>query len=130
MPVPVDQKPGEYKVELLDKEGTPVASMPIRVLEAHFPKQNVIIEQSLAELKPSPGETETVTAFRNAVSETRHWSEPLALPVRGCMTSPFGVQRYMNGKPTGSFHGGIDQRSPAGTPSHPVDAGIVTIVPD
>ena len=61
MPVPVDEKPGDYKIELLDKAGTSVASVPIRVLDAHFPKQNVVIEQNLAELKPSPGETETVT---------------------------------------------------------------------
>src|SRR5258708_8880655 len=130
MPVPVDEKPGDYKIELLDKTGTSVASVPIRVLEARFPKQNVVIEQGMAELKPSPGEAETVTAFRNAVSEVRYWSEPLELPVRGCMTSPFGVQRYMNGKPTGNFHGGLDQRSPAGTPVHAVDGGIVKIVRD
>ena len=128
MPVPADQKPGDYKIDLLDKAGTSVESVPVRVLDAHFPKQNVVIEQRLAELKPSPGETETSTAFRNGVSETRYWSEPLELPVRGCMTSPFGVQRYMNGKPTGNFHGGLDQRSPAGTPVRAVDAGIVKIV--
>ena len=130
MPVPADQKPGDYKIDLLDKEGKSVASAPIRVLDAHFPKQNVVIEQNLAELKPSPGETETSTAFRNAVSEVRYWSEPLALPVRGCMTSPFGVQRYMNGKPTGNFHAGLDQRSPAGTPVRAVDGGTVKIVRD
>jgi hypothetical protein len=114
MPVPADQKPGDYKIDLIDKEGTSVASVPIRVLDAHFPKQNVVIEQSLAELKPSPGETETVAAFRNAVSEMRYWSEPLALPVRGCMTSPFGVQRCINGKPTGiSTAGSISGRPPA-----------------
>lgn len=128
MPVPVEQKPGEYKIDLLDKDGKPITNVPIQVLDAHFRKQNVVIGQSLAELKPSPGETETVNEFRNAVSEVRHWSEPLALPVRGCMTSPFGVQRYMNGKPTGNFHGGLDQRSPAGTPVHAVDGGIVKIV--
>jgi murein DD-endopeptidase MepM/ murein hydrolase activator NlpD len=130
MPIPADQKPGEYKLDLLDKDGVPVESASIRVLDSHFPKQNVVIGQSIADLKPSPGETETVTAFRDVVSETRHWSEPLALPVRGCMTSPFGVQRYMNGKPTGNFHGGLDQRSPAGTPVHAVDGGIVKIVRD
>ena len=130
MPIPADQKPGDYKVDLLSKEGAPVASLSIRVVAAHFPKQNVVIEQSLAELKPSPGETETATAFRNAVSEVRYWFEPLALPVRGCVTSLFGVQRYMNGKPTGNFHGGLDQRSPAGTPVHAVDGGIVKIVRD
>lgn len=130
MPVPVAQKPGEYPLELLDKAGAVVAAASVEVLNAHFPKQNVVIEQSLTELKPSPGETETVTAFRNTVSEVRYWSEPLALPVRGCMTSPFGVQRYMNGKPTGSFHGGIDQRSPAGTPIHAASGGVVKIVRD
>ena len=128
MPVAVEQKPGEYQVELLDKEGKSVGSQPIRVLDAHFPKQNVVIGQSLAELKPSPGETETTNDFRNTVSEARYWSEPLELPVRGCMTSPFGVQRYMNGKPTGNFHGGLDQRSPAGTPIRAVAGGIVKIV--
>jgi murein DD-endopeptidase MepM/ murein hydrolase activator NlpD len=128
MPVPAEQKPAEYKVDLLDKDGKSITSVPIQVLDAHFPKQNVVIGQSLAELKPSPGETETVNEFRNAVSEVRHWSEPLELPVRGCMTSPFGVQRYMNGKPTGNFHGGLDQRSPAGAPIHAVDGGTVKIV--
>jgi len=130
MPVPADQKPGEYRLDLLDKDGTSVESVSIHVLDAHFRKQNVVIEQSIAELKPSPGETETANAFRTAVSETRYWSEPLALPVRGCMTSPFGVQRYLNGKPTGNFHGGLDQRSPAGTPVQAVDGGIVKIVRD
>ena len=128
MPVPADQKPGEYKIDLIDKQGASVGSVPIRVLDAHFPKQNVVIGQSLAELKPSPGETETVTAFRDAVSEQRYWSEPLELPVRGCMTSPYGVQRYLNGKPTGSFHAGLDQRSPAGTPVRAVDGGTVKVV--
>jgi murein DD-endopeptidase MepM/ murein hydrolase activator NlpD len=128
MPVPVEQRPGDYKVELLDQGGAAVAAASIKVVDAHFPKQNVVIEQSLAELKPSPGETEAVTAFRNTVSEVRYWSEPFALPVHGCMTSPFGVQRYMNGKPTGNFHGGLDQRSPAGAPVHAVEGGIVKIV--
>ena len=130
MPIAVDEKPGDYQLDLLDKNGASVASAPVRVLDAHFRKQNVVIEQNLAELKPSPGETETVNAFRSAVSDVRSWSEPLALPVRGCMTSPFGVQRYLNGKPTGNFHGGLDQRSPSGTPVHAVDGGTVKIVRD
>ena len=128
LPVPVNHKPGNYKIELLDKAGAIVETSPIQVIDANFPKQNVVIQQSLAELKPSPGEAEETSTFRNAVSETRHWAEPVELPVHGCMTSTFGVQRYLNGKPTGDFHGGIDQRSPAGTPVHAIDAGVVKIV--
>jgi murein DD-endopeptidase MepM/ murein hydrolase activator NlpD len=97
----------------------------VSVVDAHFLKQNVTIEPRLAELQPSPGETETVNDFRKTVSDTRHWSEPLEIPVQGCMTSPFGVRRYLNGKPTGGFHLGIDQRSPAGAPIHAVDGGVV-----
>jgi murein DD-endopeptidase MepM/ murein hydrolase activator NlpD len=128
MPVRVDEKPGLYKVELLDKHNAPLAAASVTVIDAHYPKQNVLIQESVAELKPSPGETDTVNAFRKTVSEERYWTEPLALPVRGCMTSPFGVQRYLNGKPTGSFHGGLDQRSPAGAPIRAIDAGVVKIV--
>ena len=127
MPLAVDRKPGEYKVELLDREGAAVSTPSIEVVDAHFAKQNVVIQQSLAELQPSPEETEAFTAFRDAVSEVRYWSEPLSLPVRGCMTSPFGVQRYLNGKPTGDFHGGLDQAPPAGTPVRAVAGGVVKI---
>lgn len=128
MPLLFDQKPGDYKIELLDQGGAPMESASVNVVDAHFRRQNVVIAESLAELKPSPGETETVASFRNAVSDMRYWSEPLTPPVRGCMTSPFGVQRYLNGKPTGNYHAGIDQRSPAGTPIHAVDGGVVKFV--
>jgi murein DD-endopeptidase MepM/ murein hydrolase activator NlpD len=127
LPIPADQKPGDYTIQLLDAQGGVLDSGTVRVVDARFRKQNVTIAPAIAELKPSPGETETVTAFRNAVSDTRYWSEPLDVPVRGCMTSPFGVQRYLNGKPTGSIHAGIDQRSPAGTPIRAIDGGVVKI---
>ncbi len=127
MPIPASEKPGEYGLEALSSEGKVVYSALVRVVDARFRKQNVTIAPTLAELKPSPGEMETVAAFRNTVSETRYWAEPVELPVRGCMTSPFGVQRYLNGKPTGSIHAGIDQRSPAGVPVHAIDGGVVKI---
>jgi murein DD-endopeptidase MepM/ murein hydrolase activator NlpD len=130
MPIPADQKPGEYKVELLDRGDTALAAATVRVVDARFRKQNVVIGQSIAELKPSPGESEAAAAFRKNVSEVRYWTDPLALPLRGCMTSPFGVQRYLNGKPTGDIHGGLDQRSPAGTPIRAVEGGVVRIVRD
>jgi len=128
MPVPADQKPGAYEIELLDGQGAAVSKATVTVVDAHFRRQNVVIAESIAALKPSPGESETSTAFRNAVSDTRYWAEPLAAPVRGCMTSPYGVRRYLNGKATGDFHGGLDQRSPAGTPVHAVAGGVVRIV--
>jgi murein DD-endopeptidase MepM/ murein hydrolase activator NlpD len=130
MPTPVIEKPGAYTLELLDAAGAVIATFPVTVVDARFRRQNVTVSASVAELKPSPGETEAAAAFRNTVSEVRHWSEPLALPIPGCMTSPFGVLRYLNGKPTGNFHGGIDQRGPAGTPIRAAAAGVVKIARD
>jgi len=128
MPLTVDQKPGEYEVDLLDKGNAVLEHATVTVLDAHFRKQNVVIQQNLAEMPPSPGEVETTAAFRKSVSDVRYWSEPLDLPVHGCMTSPFGVQRLLNGKPTGDYHAGIDQRSPLGTPIHAVAGGVVKVV--
>ena len=67
-----------------------------------------------------------LTSFREAISETRSWADPLAPPVSGCMTSPFGVKRLHNGKPTGEYHGGVDQRTPEGESIRAVAAGTIT----
>ena len=66
-------------------------------------------------------------AFLTSVSATRKWQEPLLAPVPGCMNSPFGASRLHNGKPTGDYHGGVDQRGAAGAPIHAVAAGTVRI---
>jgi murein DD-endopeptidase MepM/ murein hydrolase activator NlpD len=128
MPITANQKPGDYTIELLDANSAVVASAAVSVVDAHFPKQNVVIAQSLADLKPSPGEADTSAEFRKSVSDQRYWSEPLELPVRGCMTSLYGVRRYLNGEATGDYHAGIDQRSPAGTPVRAVAGGVVKVV--
>jgi murein DD-endopeptidase MepM/ murein hydrolase activator NlpD len=128
MPIPVLEKPGIYTLEVLSENATIVDSRAVRVENAHYPAQNIVIAKAIAGLKPSPGEQETVGTFRKTVSPLRYWREPLEPPVPGCLTSPFGVQRLHNGKRTGDFHAGVDQRGAAGTPIHPVAAGVVKIV--
>lgn len=127
MPVEALQKPGPYTLEYLDGKGAVIRSEPVVVKNARFPTQNLVISKRLSTLKAAPGEQETVTAFRTAVSDVRLWTEPLRLPVPGCMTSPFGVRRLHNGKPTGDFHAGLDQRGAAGSPIHAITGGTVRI---
>src|SRR4051812_12642508 len=43
MPIPADQKPGAYPLELLDAAGATIASASVQVIDAHFRKQNVTI---------------------------------------------------------------------------------------
>src|SRR5260370_40814365 len=43
------------------------------------------------------------------------------------MTSQFGVQRYQNGKATGDFHAGWDQRGATGVPIHAITGGKIML---
>jgi murein DD-endopeptidase MepM/ murein hydrolase activator NlpD len=127
MPVSVLAQPGVKHLELLAKDGAVLQTTSVTVLDAHYPKQNVSIGASTAALKPSPGEQDTVSSFRKTVSPARYWNDIMTLPVPGCLTSRFGVQRYFNGKPTGDFHAGLDQRGATGTPIRALSAGTINI---
>lgn len=128
MPVKVLTKPGVYKLEMLgDKEQT-LRQLSLTVLDAHYRRENISIAPAISALKPSPGEQETVGDFKRNVSTVRYWKRPFRPPVPGCVTSPFGSMRMHNGKLTGDFHAGVDQRGAAGTPIHPITAGIVKLV--
>lgn len=130
MPVPVDERPGKYPVEFLAKNGQVLHSATVTVLDARYPRQNIILGKAQQALKPAPGEMETVAAFRSTVSPQRYWQEPFAAPVEGCMSSLFGVRRLYNGKYSGSFHTGVDQRAPAGRPIRALASGVVRLVRD
>lgn len=128
MPVAATREPGSLRVETLDGNGKVLESATVTIADARFMKQDVKLQPEVQGLKPSPGEVETVAAFRNTVSDVRYWQEPFAAPVGGCMSSPYGFQRLYNGKPGGNIHSGLDQRSPAGNPIHVMADGVVRLV--
>jgi murein DD-endopeptidase MepM/ murein hydrolase activator NlpD len=127
MPIAINSKPGEYTLEFLDGHDSVLEKTSVVVADAHYPRQYVVLPKAVAELKSSPEERQTVNAFRAEENPERFWHEPLHRPIPGCMTSLFGVGRYINGKATGDYHAGIDQRGAAGTPIHPVTDGVVRL---
>ena len=127
MPIAVADVPGAYSVEFLADDGKAVASAKLTIRTTTFPTQNVVLAPQIEALHSTPDDIETLTAFRNVVSDVKYWEDPLTAPVPGCILSPFGVKRLHNGKPTGEIHAGIDQRSPAGRPVHAVAGGRVKI---
>jgi murein DD-endopeptidase MepM/ murein hydrolase activator NlpD len=128
MPVGVIARPGTYELKWLDKNGAALKTSEIAVLNAHYRKQNVVLTKALSALRSTSDERATVGAFLKDVSSERHWQEPFEAPIPGCITSPFGVTRLHNGKPTGEYHAGLDQRGPFGSPIRSVAAGTVKIV--
>jgi murein DD-endopeptidase MepM/ murein hydrolase activator NlpD len=127
MPIAEADIPGAYSVEFLSADGSTIDSANLRIRPTVFPTQNVNLAPQIEELKSSPEEIQTLATFRNSVSDKKFWDEPLVAPVPGCVLSPFGVKRLHNGKPTGEFHGGVDQRAAAGNPIHAAAAGEVKI---
>ncbi len=128
MPVDVLAKPGLYRLEWLDEKNSVIHTQEITIRNAHYATQNVVLSKALSELHSSPEERARFAAFLKDVSARRYWREPLEPPIPGCITSPFGVMRLHNGKPTGEYHAGLDQRGPLGSPIHAVTAGVVKIV--
>jgi murein DD-endopeptidase MepM/ murein hydrolase activator NlpD len=127
MPIAVADTPGVYEIEFLAEDGKPLASAKLTLRATRFPTQNVVLAPQIEALHSTPEDIQTLTEFRNTVSDVKYWEDPLTAPVPGCILSPFGVKRLHNGKPTGEIHSGIDQRSPAGRPVHAVAGGIVKI---
>jgi murein DD-endopeptidase MepM/ murein hydrolase activator NlpD len=128
MPVAVKDTPGTFPVEFLAADGTTVAAANLTIRKTIFPTQNVSLAPQIEALHSTSDEMQTLTTFRDSVSDVKYWTDPLVAPLPGCVLSPFGVARLHNGKPTGEFHGGIDQRATAGTPIHAAAAGVVKIV--
>jgi murein DD-endopeptidase MepM/ murein hydrolase activator NlpD len=128
MPVAVADTPGPYKVEFLAEDGTTLASASITIRKTIFPSQNVTLAPQIEALHSTAEEMQTLTTFRDSVSDVKYWQDPLVAPLPGCVISPFGVKRLHNGKATGEFHMGIDQRGAEGTPILAVAAGMVKIV--
>ncbi|MGD0544702.1 MAG: M23 family metallopeptidase [Candidatus Acidiferrales bacterium] len=128
MPVAVADAPGTYPIEFLAADGTTLASVNLTIRKTVFPSQNVTLAPQIEALHSTTEEMQTLTTFRDSVSDVKYWQDPLVPPLPGCVISPFGVKRLHNGKPTGEIHGGIDQRASDGTPIRAVASGVVKIV--
>jgi len=126
LPISVKDAPGTFSLLISRNDDGAPQGLPVVIRKTIFPSQNVKLSPEIEGLHSTPEEVALLTSFRDAISETRSWEDPLQPPVSGCMTSPFGVKRLHNGKPTGEYHGGVDQRTPEGEAIRAVAAGTIT----
>lgn len=126
LPISVQDMPGTFDLNIFANTDLLPQTLRVTIRKTVFPSQNVKLAPEIEALHSTPEELALLKTFKERVSTPRFWYDPLAPPVSGCMTSPFGVKRLHNGKPTGDYHGGVDQRTPAGEPIRAVAAGTVT----
>lgn len=127
LPVPIDHAPGRAEVKILKADGGVLHRSEVEILEGGYPEQNVTVTGSMKALKATPAERTAIDQLKALATPVRHWQEPFLAPTRGCMNSPYGVKRLHNGKPSGRYHLGLDQRGPTGTLVRAPAAGIVRV---
>ena len=127
MPISANQPPGPSDIVFSSPSQPQEQVATITVRDAHFATQNVNLVPGIANLHNSPEEVELLKGFRQNITDIRYWQDRFIEPVDGCTVSPYGVRRFRNHKPTGDYHGGVDLRSPAGTPVRAAADGTVKL---
>ncbi|BCS88397.1 M23 family metallopeptidase [Pseudodesulfovibrio sediminis] len=132
----LDVKPGKKELAVIatidGKDST--FRRDIQLTSKKYPKQELTLPEDM--VTPSEdfydrikAEREQTTAAKNTVSPVRMWRLPLLRPVDGDVSSEYGLQRILNGKPKNP-HRGNDLRSPMGNPVKAAADGIVILVGD
>lgn len=128
VPIEVDQKLGGYTLTALSAAGKTVAEKKVEVISGGYSRQNITLSGGMGGIQPSPGELAAIGRLKTDTDPSHQWWQlPFTKPVSDCMNSPFGNLRYHNGKFTGNYHKGLDQRSPSGRPIHAITGGTVKI---
>jgi hypothetical protein len=127
VPVAVPTPSGSYPLLVKSSDGQALVETTVSVLDARYRVQNIRATRAMKSLTPLPGEVETMRELHRLVTPERRWSDTLVNPTLECESSPFGVKRMHNGKPTGNFHRGVDLASPMGTPVRAAAGGVVRV---
>ena len=127
LPVVYNLKAGLHQLTVQDAAGTVLHTAAVLVRPGGFQVQNIRATKAMKELKPAPGEMEAMRGLNQTVTPLRHWEDTFSAPTVHCINSSFGVTRLHNGKPSGNYHRGLDQASPAATPIRAAASGSVKV---
>jgi hypothetical protein len=131
------QEPGTYPLEIVVADGYGQSTshrLMVEVVRAERPVQHLTLPAEMV----TPRDPETIRRIEReraliadvyARMETPPIWTSFVQPVDDSISSVFGVQRILNGKPR-TPHNGIDFRSPLGTPVRAAADGIAVLVDD
>ena len=125
--IPLSAKPGDHQALINGKTHTftikshPYKEQRLTVKRKHVNLSDEALKRVRAEKK------DMLAAFRN-FEQTETW-QPMAWPLKGILTSPFGLQRYFNGQKRNP-HSGLDIAANTGTPIVAPSDGKVTLTGD
>ncbi|WP_035239527.1 M23 family metallopeptidase [Desulfobacter vibrioformis] len=103
----------------------------VTIVARSYPRQELTLPSKMvnppgAELARIKAERIRTQTAKNTWSDQRFWQLPFHQPVGGKITSTYGLQRILNGKPKDP-HRGLDFRAPPGTAVEAVADGRVIL---
>ncbi len=128
--IPLRTSPGIFRVEI---EGSAPRRVSLEVRPKRYPTEHLKLPPKMVTFPP-----EILARIRREVKLIRgvlsrhgeglcRWEKGFILPVKGRVSSPFGLRRVLNGE-SRSPHGGVDLAVPSGTPVRAAQEGRVVLV--
>jgi murein DD-endopeptidase MepM/ murein hydrolase activator NlpD len=122
------------RIETLMGNGIKNFALPIEVLFKAYPEEHLSLPQKMvtppSEVIPRiKRERQEVRKVLLDINNENYLELPLQKPVIGDITSTYGKQRVLNGRPSNP-HTGVDLRASIGTEVRAVANGTVTLVAD
>ena len=129
-------KKGEHELRMIfywDEESQE-KTFNITVKDKDYPEQHLSLPEEMVTPPQEVHERiardrEQIRSALGTLTTDRYWEEDFREPVPGDVSSPFGVQRFLNGQPR-SAHQGVDLRGPEGTPVKAIARGRVVLTGD
>jgi murein DD-endopeptidase MepM/ murein hydrolase activator NlpD len=126
-------KPGTYPLamEIIQEQGNTTAMYQIEVTEREFPEDRIRVPEATRKAILTDKNVESDTKTAQEVRQKAQlepvlpmWREPFIWPLKGRLTTGFGLIRYVNNIENGR-HSGLDIAAPSGTPVAAINDGRV-----
>ncbi|HZG16299.1 MAG TPA: M23 family metallopeptidase [Candidatus Bathyarchaeia archaeon] len=126
IPIPIGTKAGVYNLQTADKK----TKVTIKIAAKSFATDSITVSKQMASMRQNTArinaEQVKINKARSVSAATPYFTTAFQMPVAGTLTTPYGYQRIVNGKPS-SRHMAIDIANKEGTPVYASNAGKVVL---
>jgi murein DD-endopeptidase MepM/ murein hydrolase activator NlpD len=128
-------EPGTYPLamEIIQEQGNITAMYQIEVTERQFPEDRIRVPETTRKAILTDENQESDTRIAEGVRQKAQlepalplWREPFIWPLKGRLSTDFGLIRYVNNIENGR-HSGLDIAAPSGTPVVAINDGQVVL---